>query len=181
MREKENKNNIKENFKEFSYYLVDFLMSVLIGLGISILLDMPMKFIRVINIDLGNFIVHFLSTCIVLYIRSYRRSYSANTRTYSFQLKKALLYIGITFAVQILLTIIIGGHAVYISGPTVWLTSFVFPALDRTMAESRAMLAGYDWLFMILADLLIYAPIIILGEYLGDKRNKKELAEVKDS
>ena len=181
MQEKENKHTIKENFKEFSYYLVDFFMSVLIGLGISILLNVPMKFIRVIDIDLGSFVVHFLSMCIVLYVRSYRRSYSANTHTYCFQIKKALLYIGITFAVQMLLTIIIGGHAVYISGPTFWLMSFVFPDLDRTMAEGRAMLAGYDWLFMILADILIYAPIMILGEYLGDKQNKKQLAEAKDS
>lgn len=179
MPDNQNAQNLKSLMKESSYYIIDFFMSVLIGLGVTILLNIPMKFLKIINIDLGGFIIHILSMCIALYKRSYSRSYNANTRTYTFHFKKALLYIGMAFAAQILLTIIIGSHAVYISGPTVFLSSFVFPGFDRTMAEGRLMIAGYDWLFMILADILIYAPIMILGEYLGDKQNKKELAETK--
>ncbi len=174
-----NTSQLKAFLKEFSYYLVNFFMSVIIGLEIVILLDLPMKFIKTINIDLGSFIAHFLGMCIALYVRSYRQGYFQNTRTYSFAFKKTLLYVGIVFAVQIALTLIIGGHAVYISGPTVWLASYVLPAADRTFADGRAMIAGYDWLFMLLADVFIYAPIMILGEYLGTKQNVKENAAKK--
>jgi len=167
--------NLKAYFTEFSYYLVDFFMAVIVGLGVVILLDMPMKFIRVINLDLAAFITHLLCMCIVLYIRSYRRGYHTNTKTYTFVWKKAVLFVIIVFAIQIALTVIIGGHAVYISGPTSWLTSYILPAADRATSEGRAMIASYDWLFMILADILIYAPIMILGEYIGDKQNRKEL------
>lgn len=177
MPENQKTQNSKNLLKEFSYYLVDFFMAVIIGLGVSILLNIPMKFIRVINMDLGAFIVHILSMCVALYIRSYRRGYHRNTRTYTFQCKNALLLVGIVFAVQIALTLIIGGHAVYISGPTVWFTSYILPAADRSVAEGRIMIAGYDWLFMLLADVFIYAPIMILGEYWGDKQNNKEIAE----
>ena len=172
--------NLKSILKEFSHYFIDFFMAVLIGLGVSILFDIPMKFIKTINIDLGHFIAGFVGMCIALYVRSYRRGYDANLYTYSFQIKKVLLYVGMTFVAQILLTIIIGGHALYISGPTVSLSSFVFPAADRATVEGRFMLASYDWLFMILADILIYAPIIILGEYLGYKQNRKGSAESKN-
>ena len=172
-----NTSNLKAFFKEFGYYLVNFFMSVLIGLGISILLDIPTKFIKTINIDLGHFIAYFLGMCIALYVRSYQQGYHQNTRTYTFQFKKTLLYVGIVFAVQIALIFIIGGHAVYISGPTYWLASYVLPAADRATIEGRLMIAGYDWLFMILADVFIYAPIMILGEYLGAKRNVEEVAQ----
>jgi len=117
--------------------------------------------------DLGAFIVHFLSMCIVLYIRSYRRGYHTNTRTYTFEPKKAALFVSIVFAIQIALTILIGGHGVYISGPTFWLNNYIFPTANN---------AGYDWPFMIGADILIYAPIMILAEYFGGKQNRKELS-----
>ena len=179
MPENPNAQNSKTLPTEFSYYLVDFFMAVIIGLGVSILLDIPMKFMRVINMDIGAFIVHFLSMCIVLYIRSYRRGYHRNTQTYTFEPKKAALFVGIVFAVQIVLIFIIGGHAVYLSGPTVWFTSYILPAADRAVAEGRAMIAGYNWIFMILADIFVYAPIMILGEYWGDKQNQKQIAETK--
>ncbi len=163
--------NIHGFLNGLGYYFVDFFMAVIIGLGISILLNIPMKFIRVINMDLGAFIVHLLSMCVALYIRSYRRGYHRNTRTYTFQCKKALLFVGIVFAVQIALTLIIRGHAVYISGPTVWLTNYIFPTADS---------ANYNWLFMLLADVFIYAPIMILGEYSGAKRNTAELTMAKN-
>lgn len=162
---------------EFSYYLVDFFMSVIIGLGIVILLNIPLKFIRVINMDLCAFIVHLLSMGIVLYMRSYRRGYHTNTKTYTFDSKKAILFVGIVFAIQIVLIFVIGGHAVYITGPTYWFTTYLFPTIDLTAAEGREMVAGYNWLFVLIADVFIYAPIMVVSEYWGDKQNKKELSE----
>ena len=159
--------DIKRLLNAFSYYFVDFFMAVIVGLGIVILLNIPLKFLRVIHMDLSAFIVHFLSMCTVLYIRSYRRGYHRNTKTYAFAPQKAILFVGIVFVIQIALILMIGGHAVYITGPTVWLNNYIFPTADSV---------GYDWPFMIGADILIYAPIMILAEYFGDKQNRKELA-----
>ncbi len=167
--------NMNVFLKGFGNYFVDFFISVIIGLGIVLLLNIPMKFIRVLNMDLGAFIVHFLSMCIILYIRSYRRGYHTNTKTYTFKPQKAVLFVGIVFAIQIALTFIIGGHGVYISGPTFWLASYILPAADRAIADGKSMIACYDWLFMILADILIYAPVMILGEYFGAKKNDTEV------
>lgn len=172
--------NIKVFLKGFGNYFVDFFMSVIIGLGVVILLTIPMRFMRVINTDLGAFIIHLLSMCIALYTRNSSRGYHRNTRTYTFQPKKVLLFVVIVFAVQSALILIIGGHAVYISGPMVWFSSYVLPAADRTIAEGRSMIAGYDWLFMLLADIFIYAPIMILGEYFGAKQNTKEVSAAKN-
>lgn len=175
MPEKERINYLKEKIKEFSYYPVDFFMSVLIGLGISILLDLPIKFARNINPDLGHFIVHFLGMCIALYIRCYRRGYSANRYTYSFQLKKIILYIGLVFVVQILLVLILGvkngGHAVYVAGPSRWLAIYTLALCHSANIYEYTIFIRLNWLFMILLDILIYAPIMIIGEYLGIKEN----------
>lgn len=178
MPEKEQTNYLREKLKEFSYYLADFFMSVLIGLGLSILLDLPLKFARIVNLDLGHFIVHFLGMCIALYVRCYRRSYSANKYTYSFQLKKVLLYIGMIFVVQILLILIIGikngGHAVYVAGPSRWLATYTLPFCHSANISEHTIFIRLNWLFMILSDILIYAPIMIIGEYLGSKANSSK-------
>jgi len=179
MPENENTKKFKALLKDFGYYLVDFFISVLIGLGVAIVLNVPMKFLKLSNIDLCSFIVSILSMCIALYIRSYSRSYNANTRTYTFRLKRALQCIAMTYAVQIAVILLISGHAVYVSGPTCWLSLFILPDSYVTTPKGQLIIAGYDWMFMLLADLLIYAPIMVLGEYLGDKQNKKEIEEEK--
>lgn len=165
---------IPNYLKGFSNYFVDFFMAVIVGLSIVILLSIPMRFIRSINTDLSSFVVHFLSMCIVLYIRSYHRGYHINTKTYTFDLKKTILFVCIVFAIQIALIFVIGGHAVFISGPSVWLASYILPTADRTVIDGRAMIAYYDWLLMILTDIFIYAPIMIFGEYQGAKKNNAE-------
>lgn len=172
--DKQNLQNPKELLKEFGDYIINFFMSVLIGLGISLLLDLPMKFLKIINLDLGRFIVYFLSMCIALYARSYRRSYYANSRTYTFQIKKVLFFVGMTFVIQILLAVIIG-HTVYFTGPTHYLAFYVLFIKNFRIPEAQAVLTGYSWLFMLLAEVLIYAPIMILGEYFGAKQSNKEI------
>ena len=173
----QNSFNFKESFKEFGYYLVNFFLSILIGLGVMILLDVPMKFIKGFPINLGHFIIHFFGMCIALYIRSYHQGYDQNTRTYTFQLKKTIIYVGIVFAVQAALILIIGGHAIYITGPTTSLTSYLLPAVDTTTISGALKLTGYNWLFMILADVFIYAPIMVISEHFGAKRNLEDVTQ----
>lgn len=165
---------LKALVKDSGYYFVNFFMAVLVGLAITLVLDLPLKFIRVINVDLGHFAINLLGMCFALYTRSYRQGYHQNTRTYTFQYKRTLRCTGVIFAVQIALILIIGGHAVYISGPTYWLASFVQSVVAPDPAKAKIVLALYNWLFMLLADVLIYAPIMLAGEYLGARDNTNE-------
>ncbi len=175
--------NIKVHAKSFSYYFVDFFMSVLAGLGITLLLDTPIKLIRDLNMGLGQFLIHFLGMCVVLYFRSYRRSYHANSYTYTFQFKKVLLFVGMVFVSQVLLVLILGvkngGHAVYIAGPSRWLAKYILSVCDTTEISQYTMYRQLNWLFMILLDVLVYAPIMILGEYWGYKKHSKEITTAK--
>lgn len=172
----ENKKHIKDNLKEFSYYFVDFFMSVLVGFGLVLLLNIPMKFIRTFNIELGEFIIHFLGMCIALYVRCYRRGYSTNKYTHTFQIKKVILFVALVFVAQVLLVLILGvkngGHAVYIAGPSRHLAGYVLP-LCKTNLPQNAIFVRLNWLFMIGLDVLVYAPIMIIGEYLGTKASAK--------
>lgn len=175
--------NIKVHAKSFSYYFVDFFMSVLAGLGITLLFDIPIKLIQELNTNLGHFVIHFIGMCVILYFRSYRRSYHVNSYTYTFQFKKVLLFVGMVFVSQVLLVLILGvkngGHAVYIAGPSRWLATYVLSVYDTTEISQYTMYRQLNWLFMILLDVIVYAPIMILGEYWGYKKHSTETATAK--
>ena len=162
---------------ECSLYFVNFFGALCIGLLCSILFDIPMKFIRVIDYDLGHFITHFTVMCITLYLRSYRKGYHTNTRTYTFSLRKTALSIFVIFSIQILLVLILGvnkgGHAVYVAGPSRWLANYILTLANVTGTNQYTMYCHYNWVFMLLADVCIYLPIMLAGEYLGAKRNVK--------
>ena len=168
---------IKASTKELSEYFVDFFMSLLIGFGVTLLLNLPLKFIRTIDVHLGSFVIHFVCMCIALYIRSYRKGFAANKSTYTFCFGKVLLFVALVFAVQVLIVLILGvkngGHAVYVAGPSRWLASYVLPLCKSATLPQNVIFVRLNWLFMIGLDILIYAPIMIIGEYLGTKASAK--------
>ena len=136
-----------------------------------------MKFIRTFNIELGEFIIHFLGMCIALYVRCYRRGYSTNKYTHTFQIKKVILFVALVFVAQVLLVLILGvkngGHAVYVAGPSRWLASYVLPLCKSATLPQNVIFVRLNWLFMIGLDIVVYAPIMIIGEYLGTKASAK--------
>ena len=168
----------KEFIKEFSYYFVDFFMSVLVGFGLVILLNIPVRFLRTLNLELCEFIIHFLGMCIALYVRCYRRGYNTNKYTHTFQIKKAILFVVLVFIVQVLIVLILGvrngGHAVYVVGPSRHLANYILSIYKATDLPQYVIYVRLNWLFMIGLDFLVYAPIMIIGEYLGTKRNTKD-------
>ena len=168
---------VKAFAKELSEYFVDFFMSLLIGFGITLLLNLPLKFIRTIDVHLGSFIIHFTCMCIALYIRSYRKVYCANKSTHRFQFKKVLIFVALIFVLQVLIVLLLGvkngGHAVYVAGPSRWLASYVLPLCKSATLPQNVIFVRLNWLFMIGLDVLIYAPIMIIGEYLGTKASAK--------
>ena len=70
---------------------------------------------------------------------------------------------------QIILTLFIR-PAVYIAGPTMWMSSFLAGKLQiHTMYV--------EWILMILADVLLYAPAMLFGEYRGAKEHLKDFVQ----
>jgi len=165
---------VKAFIKELSEYFVDFFMSLLIGFGITLLLNLPLKFIRTIDVHLGSFVIHFVCMCIALYIRSYRKGYCANKSTYAFCFKKVFLFVGLIFTIQVFIVLLLGvkngGHAVYVAGPSRWLAAYVLPYCQSSNLPQNVIFVRLNWLFMIGLDILVYAPIMIISEYLGAKR-----------
>ena len=163
---------LKEVLLKFAPYFVNYFAGVGVGLLISVVCNIPLRFIKIINIDLALFIVGFVGMGVTLFRRSWALSYSANSYTYTFKLKTTLLLVGMVLGVQILLSLLIG-HTVYISGPTHWLAFYVLSAINPTLVNAKTMLLNIDWALLLVADICIYAPIMILGEYLGAKQHNK--------
>ena len=165
----------KGNFCKLMPYVINYFAGVGIGLLLSVICNIPLRFIKIINIDVGLFLVGIIGMGITLFRRSYRKGYTANPSTYSFKLKTTLLFIVMIFALQSLLNLIIG-HTVYTSGPTCWLSNYILSVLNPTMKNAKKMLLGIDWLLVLIADIFIYAPLMILGEYKGSMQHNKDFS-----
>ena len=70
--------------------------------------------------------------------------------------------------------VVLGAHAVYVTGPTYWITDVLFPAAARSDLGGHFLREGYDWLLMFLADVIVYGPIMIYSEYIGSKERIKD-------
>ncbi len=175
----EDKQRIKEFLKHFAPYWVNFFAAMGIGLVVVCALTIPMRFLKIIDDDLWEFIVHLAVMCGILHGRSYRQGYHQNTYTYTFSLNQTLIYVAGIFVVQILLVLIFGvrngGHAVYIAGPSRWLSSYLLTCIKPSAADQYAMYCQLNWSLMLLIDIFVYAPIMVISEYLGAKRNEAEV------
>ena len=158
---------MKKYFKKFEIYLVNYFSSFVIALIVCIICSIPVRFIRTLNSGMGDFIVSIIITVISLFVMSYNEGY----RHREFQLK--LIFISIIFLLcsQIILVLIIG-HAAYITGPTIHLAYYIKPEFIR----GNEPLKNLNTNLMILAFLIIYSPIMVLGEYIGVRKHRKDFA-----
>jgi len=166
MQNNERIEKIKELIKEMTPYFIILATGIIIGLAATVIGNIPVRFLG-INPNLGGFFVSLITTIIVLYMRGFRRGYSGNSRTYTFVLKKTIKLVAWCFAVQMVLSILIG-PTVYIAGPTAWLVTFIKNPHTVTVAYRPNIL---DWLLMLVADGLFYGPAIVYGEYVGVKKH----------
>ena len=166
--------DLKDLFHNTVPYFIDFAVGIGMGLLICLLFGIPFTFFRDLNMDVVHFLLGFPGMCVALYRRCFKRGYHANSRTYSFSLKKSIKHISICFAAQSLLVVVVGAHAIYVTGPTYWITDVLFPAAARSDMGGSFLWEGYDWLLMFLADILFYGPVMVYGEYVGSKERKKD-------
>lgn len=164
--------DLKKLFLKVVPYFIDLAAGIGIGLAGCLILGIPFTFFRDINMNIVHFLFGIPVMCVTLYRRSFRRGYHTNSRTYLFSLKKSVQYIGICIAAQSLVVVLLGAHAVYVTGPTYWITDILFPSAFRSETGGNFLWEGHDWLLMFLADVFVYGPIMIYGEYVGCKERK---------
>ncbi len=157
--------NIKEQMEKAAPYFVAFFGGIGMSIAVLVILNIPMAALE-LDTPVIEFLVSAAGAVITMYKLSFRKGYSANSRTYKYRPKEALKSIAGVFALQIILTLFIG-PAVYIAGPTMWMSSFVAGKL-----QTRTILV--EWALMLLADVFLYAPAMLLGEYCGAKEHLKD-------
>ncbi len=170
---------IKKFLKTFENVFVYYFASLGISLLIGIILNIPLKLLFDIDKNILNFIPSILCVSISLFVLFFKNGYSDK----KFQTKNFLFSLILLLVLIIILTMLIG-HAIYISGPTNYIADFIFkklnPDLYYTPIELRTItLNRYKTIAMISAFVFIYSPIMLLGEYLGTKKHKRDFKKIK--
>ena len=157
--------DIKGFAKKFAPYFVNYFAGIGMSVLLILVLNVPMKLLK-LSTPVTYFLVGALGTVITMYVFCFRKGYNSNSRTYKYRHKEALMYIACAFAMQIVLTLLIG-PAVYIAGPTVWMDEYIGKIINTTPLVS-------NWILMLLADILLYMPAMLYGEYCGAKEHLKD-------
>lgn len=183
--------NVRAIIRQYSFCFVAFFASFLIGLAVSVIMDIPigvtltesslMDENPVLADHIRNFAVdatYLISTLITVFVLSYTYGYRKN----GFVFKQILFGIILTFVTLLVLNFVLG-HSVWFSGPTMFFARDVFEVIHfdvmGTMGAKK-ILENYQWLFMVIAFWFLYAPLMILGKYLGSKKSKKDFANAKE-
>lgn len=177
--------------RQYASCVVTLFASFLIGLAVSVILDLPIGVIltesslMAENAMLADYIRNFavdtaylISALITIFVLSCIDGYRKN----GFVFKQILFGIILTFVTLMILNLILG-HSVWFSGPTMFFARDVFEVRHfDIMGEigSKKILENYQWLFMVIAFWFLYAPLMVLGKYLGTKKSKKDFAKDKE-
>lgn len=154
--------------------VVRYFGSIMIGLAATIVLSFPVKLCTDVDSKLLHFVLMLAAVMVSLAILFFKDGYH-NKR---FKRKELLLSLPILFAL-LLIVIRIIGPAIYISGPTDSLARYILLKVNPGLINGKAMLKQYAMDLMTLAFVLVYSPIILLAEYLGAKKHKKDFAPSK--
>lgn len=161
-------------FKKFGQVIVFYFASMLISLFTSIVLNIPLKFLIPNYNNLTNFIVGILSLCIALFSIFFYEGY----KTKKFELKSLLISLGFLLCVVTIVSTLIG-HAVYISGPTVYLADYILHLKEPMKIFDPIIVNRCCLYLMLLAFILVYAPLMLIANYLGIKFKKRKFKYTK--
>ena len=170
------KQKLSPLFRRFVPYFINFYAGIGMGLLVTCALIIPIRFLKIIDDGLGSFITGIIPMLIMLYTRSWQKGYHANSATYTFDFQKVCLSVVMTFGVQILLALLLA-PTVYISGPPAWLSDYFTSPM---LTEGEYGIALHDWLLMLAADVFLYAPVMVIGEYLGAKKHNNDFKTQED-
>ena len=148
-----------------------------IGIAVDFIINIPLGLIMGQTGTLLHDALYFLSTVVAAFVLSYRDG----RQNYQFKLGRLSLSLLLTLATQVALVVIIGGHAVYFSGPAIIFSRRLLDIYNPVSVPTRTVLDTYEWLLMFASYLLVYVPTIVLGEYLGNKKRIKEFNESEET
>lgn len=179
---------IKRFLKEFEKVFANYFYAIGISFGFSLIYSLIFTMLRAttlrVTIDKydANFIhftAHFLIFVISLFVFFYKLGYKERKlKIKSFSASLTLLLI------LLLLFAVFVGHAVYVSGATVYLGDYLFKKLQPKLyfrpinlrTETRNL---YQIATLITAYAFVYTPIMIIARYLGIKKHKKDYCDSK--
>lgn len=170
------KQKVSALFREFFPYFITLYAGIGMGLLVTIVCEIPLGFLKILDGSLARFLTGIIPALILLFIRSWRKGYQSNSATHRFKFRNVCLLIGMTFGVQILLSLLIA-PTVYISGPAAWLSDYFSSSL---LTSGEYPIALHDWLLMLSSDVFLYAPTMMIGEYLGAKKHENEFKTKED-
>ena len=162
-------------FKKFGQVLIYYFASMIITQIIAIILNIPLKFIIPNFNNLSNFIIDLLGLSTTLFVIFFNDGYSDK----KFELKPLLIALGLLLCFVTLVSTIIG-HAVYISGPTVYLANYILHLKEPMKIFDPIIVNRFCLYLFLLAFVLIYAPIMITANYLGMKFKKRKYKYTKN-
>lgn len=166
--------------KSFVDTFVIWFSSIGLALLIGILVNIPMKFIFP-NVD--NSLLDGIYSVLIALIIMFCLSFALGYKNKKFEIKKIILSLALVFGFVFLLTVILD-VAVYITGPTDHFATYIFEKSNPDLYWSKeAIRPAVRWRYGITlfsgAYLLIYSPLIILAQYLGAKKHKKDFDKLK--
>ena len=160
---------MKKGFKKFGQVFALYFSSMLISLFASIILNIPLKFLITNYNNLTNFIISFLCLYVALFALFFNDGYSNK----KFEIKPLFIALGLLLCFVVLVSFIIG-HAVYISGPTVYLADYILHLKEPMKIFDPIIVNRCCLYLMLLAFIFIYAPMMLIANYLGVKfKNRK--------
>lgn len=161
---------MKKLFKGVDQVFAHHFISMGIFLLFFILLDFPIKMLFGSKGELTDLIIGIVTVCASLFVLCYRDGYHST----KLELKPFIRSVGLFLVLLIVITCLVGliGPAIYVSGPTNLLADYVVDQAGLYFEERKTALFWYCPLFMTGAYLLLYAPLMVLGKYLGFQRKQ---------
>lgn len=162
----------------YGFCWVTLFASFGVGLLVSVFLNIPIGFILGETSDLADGITAMIGTLVTLLFLCFEDGYHHN----KFKLTHLILGVVLTFVLQVVITLILG-HSVWFTGPTVSFARYAFELINPYMIGiigAKEIIAKYNWYLMIPTFWLLYAPIMVVGKYLGAKKSKEDFAKAKE-
>lgn len=160
---------MKEILKTFERIGVYYVFSIIIGFIFSLILDIPVKFLLRGSSDVATLITDSVTTLTVMIFVFFSDGYHYK----KFEPKKIIISLCIVLVLMELFTASVSA-ASFITGPTTWITNIIF---STDFAKQSIATYLCNMLFLALAFVFVYSPIILLFEYLGVKSRKKDSEE----
>ena len=180
---------IERFLKEFEKVFANYFYAVGISFGFSLIYSLLFTVIRATTLRAAidkydanfiHFTVQFLIFIVALFIFFYKLGYKERKfKIKSFSASLALLMI------LLLLFAVFVGHAVYVSGATVYLGDFLFkkyqPGLYYRPVDLRTQTRNlYQITSLVCSYIFVYTPLMLIAKYLGIKKHRNDYTKPKN-